>query len=84
MDLGENAEVFHAERLLPICLAEGCRLQRNIARDQVLSYDDVELPTDRLCDKLRLDQDTSFFDRPAAIQGSDGPKRENVAAGLTV
>jgi len=69
--LCENAEVVHAERLLPIGLAEGCRLRRNIARDQVLSYGDVDLPTGRLCDKLRVDQDTTFFGRPAAIQASE-------------
>ena len=81
--LCENSEVVHAERLLPIGLAAGCRLRRNVTRDQVLSYDDVELPTGRLCDRLRLDQDTLFFGCPAAIQGSDRPKRAAVAAGLT-
>jgi predicted homoserine dehydrogenase-like protein len=62
--LCENAQVAHAERLLPIGLAEGCRLRRNVARDHVLGYDDVELPAGRLCDELRLEQDTRFFDRP--------------------
>lgn len=64
--LCENAELVHAERLLPIGLAEGCRVRRNITRDQVLTYDDVDLPTGRLCDKLRLEQDIAFFGRPAA------------------
>jgi predicted homoserine dehydrogenase-like protein len=59
--LCENAEIVHAERLLPIGLAEGCRLRRNVSRDQVLDYEDVELPPGRLCDTLRLEQDTLFF-----------------------
>ncbi|HET6605901.1 MAG TPA: Gfo/Idh/MocA family oxidoreductase [Rhodopila sp.] len=63
--LCENASVVHAERLLPIGLAEGCRLKRDVPRDQVLSYDDVELPPGRLCDALRLEQDIRFFGHPA-------------------
>jgi predicted homoserine dehydrogenase-like protein len=59
--LCENAQVAHAERLLPIGLAEGCRLRRNVPRDCVLGYDDVELPPGRLCDELRSQQDVLFF-----------------------
>lgn len=57
----ENADVVMSERLLPIGLAEGCRLKRNITRDQVLTYDDVDLPQDRLCDRLREEQNELFF-----------------------
>jgi predicted homoserine dehydrogenase-like protein len=42
-------------------VAEGCRTTRAVARDQVLTYDDVELPPDRLVDRLRIEQDTRFF-----------------------
>ena len=59
--LCENAQVVYTERLLPIGLAEGCQLRRNVARDQVIGYDDVEFPPDRLCDRLRMEQDTLFF-----------------------
>ncbi len=58
----EDAHVTHAERLLPIGLAEGCRLKRDIPRDHVLSYDDVHLPEGRLSDRLRGEQDARFFD----------------------
>jgi predicted homoserine dehydrogenase-like protein len=64
--LCENASAVHAEQLLPIGLAEGCRLKRNVLRDHVLSYDDIELPPGRLCDALRFEQDTHFFGRAAA------------------
>jgi predicted homoserine dehydrogenase-like protein len=64
--LCENADTVHAERLLPIGLAEGCRLKRDVPRDQVLKYEDIELPSGRLCDTLRLEQDIHFFGRAAA------------------
>jgi predicted homoserine dehydrogenase-like protein len=41
-------------------LAEGCRLRRDIARDQVISYQDVDVPQGRLCDRLRAEQDARF------------------------
>jgi predicted homoserine dehydrogenase-like protein len=65
--LCENARTVHAQRLLPIGLAEDCRLKRGIQRDEVLTYDHIELPAGRLCDELRLEQDEQFFDRPAAL-----------------
>jgi predicted homoserine dehydrogenase-like protein len=64
--LCETAALTHQQRLLPMGLAEGCRLKRAIPRDQVLSYDDVELPAPRLVDELRTEQDTHFFGAPAA------------------
>jgi predicted homoserine dehydrogenase-like protein len=56
----ENADVVYTEQLLPMGLAEGCRLKRDISRDQVLTYTDVELPGHRLSDRLRAEQ-TDFF-----------------------
>lgn len=56
----ENFDVVNTEKLLPMGLAEGCRLKRDIPKDQVLTYDDVELPKDRLCDKLRTEQNAYF------------------------
>jgi predicted homoserine dehydrogenase-like protein len=56
----ENADVTAAQRLLPIGLVDGCRLKRDLRRDQVLSYDDVELPPGRVSDRLRAEQ-TAYF-----------------------
>src|SRR3954452_8184871 len=56
----ENSDVVDAQRLLPIGLAEGCRLLRDVPRDQVLSYDDVVVPTGRLADELRAEQNRVF------------------------
>ena len=61
----ENSDVTQAQNLLPMGLAEGCRLKRDIHKDQVLTYDDVELPEGRLCDKLRAEQNAYFA--PAKI-----------------
>ncbi|HBR95841.1 MAG TPA: NAD(P)-dependent oxidoreductase [Gammaproteobacteria bacterium] len=57
----ENAEVVHRDRLLPMGLAEGCVLKRDVPKDQALTYDDVDLPAGRQCDSLRAEQDTLFF-----------------------
>ena len=56
----ENADVVASEKLLPIGLAEGCRLKRAIAKDEVIRYADVELPEGCLCDELRAEQNRYF------------------------
>lgn len=56
----ENSPVCQAENLLPMGLSEGCRLKRDIAKDQVITYADVELPEGRLCDRLRIEQTAHF------------------------
>ena len=48
------------ERLLPMGLAEGCQLIRDLPRDAVVSYDDITLPRDRYSDRLRAEQDAYF------------------------
>jgi len=55
-----NAEEMSTMRYLPEGLVEGCRLKRAIPKDQVLTYDDVELPPGRLADKLRAEQYRHF------------------------
>ncbi|HET6657041.1 MAG TPA: Gfo/Idh/MocA family oxidoreductase [Gaiellaceae bacterium] len=52
----ENADVAEAQGLLPIGVAEGCSLTRDVAKDEVLTYSDVDLPAGRLCDRLREEQ----------------------------
>jgi predicted homoserine dehydrogenase-like protein len=56
----ENYDVSRAQNLLPIGLAEGCRLRRDVAKDEVLMYADVEVPPGRLIDRLRAEQDAMF------------------------
>jgi predicted homoserine dehydrogenase-like protein len=52
----ERADVTAAAALLPMGVAEGCVLVRDVPKDQVLTYADVRLPEGRLVDRLRLEQ----------------------------
>jgi predicted homoserine dehydrogenase-like protein len=58
--LTENAEQCHKEGLLPMSASEGCRLKRDVERDEIIAVDDIELPHGRLCDRLRREQDLRF------------------------
>ena len=57
----ENADVAKKENLLPMGLAEGCKLKRDMNKDDVITYGDVELPKDSLTVKLRIEQDKHFL-----------------------
>jgi len=58
--LAENADVVERDDLLPIGVAEGCVLRRDVAKDEVLTYADVKLPDGRLIDRLRQEQRERF------------------------
>ncbi len=58
--LCENYEVTRREGLLPIGLAEGSVLQRDVAKDELISVNDVEHPRDTLIHRLRAEQDALF------------------------
>jgi len=62
MTYGEavNAEEMSARRYLPEGLVEGCHLKRSVAKDSVITYDDVTIPTGRIADKLRAEQYMKF------------------------
>jgi len=62
MTYGEatNVDEMSAGRYLPEGLVEGCRLRRDCPKDQVLTYDDVDLPEGRLADRLRAEQYSHF------------------------
>jgi predicted homoserine dehydrogenase-like protein len=55
-----NVEEMSSMRYLPEGLVEGCTLVRPIAKDQVITYDDVILPTGRIADRLRAEQYRHF------------------------
>ena len=56
----ENYGVARRQDLLPMGVSEGCTLKRNIPKDDAVSYRDINLPKDRLCDQLRQEQDLFF------------------------
>ncbi len=47
-------------------LSEGCLFKRDASRDQVLTYNDAELPHGRLCDRLRAEQAERFGQRASS------------------
>jgi predicted homoserine dehydrogenase-like protein len=63
--VAENADVVAAEGLLPMGLALGCRLTRDLPKDATLRRADVDVPAGRLIDRLRDEQDHAFGLRPA-------------------
>lgn len=57
----ENYDVSRQENALPMGVSEGCKMKKAVPKDQLITYDDVELPQDRLCDRLRNEQDNHSF-----------------------
>jgi predicted homoserine dehydrogenase-like protein len=55
-----NVDEMSRGQYLPEGLVQGCRLLRDVPKDQVLTYADVELPADRLADRLRAEQYRHF------------------------
>jgi predicted homoserine dehydrogenase-like protein len=58
MTYGEaiNVEEMTAGQYLPEGLVEGCKLLRDVEKDAVITYSDVQLPAGRLADQLRAEQ----------------------------
>ena len=75
MTYGEavNADEMSARRYLPEGLVEGCRLRRDIPKDQVITYADVELPEGRVADCLRAEQYRHFRGEMWLEQHLEGP-----------
>src|SRR5262245_28811250 len=65
--LVDSYDACRGNDLLPIALSVGCRLKRDLPKDQPISYRDVELPRDRLCDKLRAEQTAYFEEKHPAV-----------------
>jgi predicted homoserine dehydrogenase-like protein len=62
MTYGEatNVEEMSSGQYLPEGLVAGCRMVRDVAKDAVITYDDVVLPDGRLADRLRAEQYRHF------------------------
>jgi predicted homoserine dehydrogenase-like protein len=67
MTYGEavNSDEMRTAQYLPEGLVQGCKLLRDISKDSVLTYNDVELPAGRLADRLRDEQYARFA--PSAV-----------------
>lgn len=52
----ENSSTARAAGALPISLSEGCVMRRDVPKDHMLTTDDVEMPAERLSDRLFAEQ----------------------------
>lgn len=74
----DNTAAARALSALPISLSEGCILRRNILKDSVISFDDVDLPIGRLSDRLWREQAARWL---AAEPASQPPSLQPAPAG---
>ncbi|MCX8082792.1 MAG: hypothetical protein N3D17_05300 [bacterium] len=58
--LVEKADISFREKMLPLGLASFATLKRDVKKDDIITYDDVELE-DNLAVKLRKEQDLYWF-----------------------
>jgi predicted homoserine dehydrogenase-like protein len=64
----ENASVCREENLLPIGLAQGVQLKRDVPQDQAIRFDDIEIPDDRLDYQLHKEQCAVFKEAPVTVR----------------
>ncbi len=57
----DNFDTCLEENLLPMGIADGCKIIRDVPADTAISYADIELPKDRLIDELRQQMIGKFF-----------------------
>jgi predicted homoserine dehydrogenase-like protein len=60
----DSAEAVKVEGLVPLGLLAGARLTRDVARDQILTHDDVEIDTSTTIAQLRALQDRLLDGHP--------------------
>ena len=63
----DTYEICQKENFLPMALSQGCRLKRDVPKDQGITLSDVDFPSGRLCDKLWAEQ-TAYFSRPVEVR----------------
>ena len=56
----DNAPAARAINALPIALSDGCVIRRDVSKDEVLSFDDVERPAGGLVDELWYEQNARW------------------------
>ena len=74
----DNAASARAMAALPIGLSEGCVLRRNIPKDAVLSFDDVDSPPGRLAEALWREQNARW---PLPNRGLQASSTRQLEAG---
>src|SRR4029434_9872636 len=78
----DNTATARAAAALPIALSEGCILRRDIPKDEMVSFDDVEEPPrDRVVEELWREQNARW---PRATRASQAPSMRPAPAGSLV
>jgi predicted homoserine dehydrogenase-like protein len=77
----DNATAARAIAALPIGLSEGCVLRRDISKDAVLSFNDVEAPLGREVEALWREQNARW---PLPTRGSQPTLTQQVPAGVAL
>jgi predicted homoserine dehydrogenase-like protein len=73
----DNAVGAHLTAGLPIGLSEGCVLRRDVSKDEVIAFNDVDEPVrDRLVEGLRQEQNAEWW---PGSQGSSTPATAKAA-----
>ncbi|WP_166268440.1 NAD(P)H-dependent oxidoreductase [Marinobacter caseinilyticus] len=57
----DNFETSLKDNLLPMGVAQNCKVKRKVPKDTALTYDDIELPSGRQIDLLRTEMIETFF-----------------------
>jgi predicted homoserine dehydrogenase-like protein len=57
----DNFDTCLEQDLLPMGVADGCKLIRDVPIDTAITYEDIELPKDRQIDSLRSEMVRKFF-----------------------
>ena len=58
----DNADVCRRANLLPMGLSDGATLTRDVPKDAAIGFDDVQMPPERLSDRLWHEQRERFAD----------------------
>ena len=73
----DNHVAARGMNALPIGLSEGCVLRRNISKDSVLAFDDVDVPKGRIIDRLWREQDERW---PGVTEAVEAPTQHHMVA----
>jgi predicted homoserine dehydrogenase-like protein len=74
----DNATAARAITALPIALSEGCVMRRNVSKDEVLSFEDVEVPAGGVVEELWREQNAQW---PLAMRESRSSSMQTAPAG---
>jgi predicted homoserine dehydrogenase-like protein len=72
----ENRSAARAGEALPIALSEGCVLTRDVAKDEVISFNDVKMPAIRLSDQLWREQNERWPVGGRATSAAAGAEKQ--------